>query len=140
MSTSATATVPSSSLMSSATATTSKRITAIDALRGFDMFWILGADDLVYALKALGSGAFITGLAAQLNHKDWTGFAFYDLIFPLFVFIVGVSLVFSLTGSLQQEGVARTHWKIVRRFIILFFLGLLFYGGFFYLWVGGASV
>src|SRR5689334_4916930 len=106
MNTSSTATLPSPNQTVPSAASAGKRITAIDALRGFDMFWILGADDLVYALKALGSGAFITGLAAQLSHKDWTGFAFYDMIFPLFVFIVGVSLVFSLTRSLQQEGVA----------------------------------
>jgi len=115
----------------------SRRITAIDALRGFDMFCILGVDDVVYALKAMGGGAVVAALNAQLSHKDWTGFAFYDLIFPLFVFIVGVSLVFSLSRSLQQDGVARTHWKIVRRFVILYLLAILYYGGFANRWPDG---
>ena len=140
MNTSSTATLPSSSPTSSASPTAGKRITAIDALRGFDMFWILGADDLVYALKALGGSAITAGLAAQLSHKDWTGFAFYDMIFPLFVFIVGVSLVFSLTRSLQQEGGARTHWKIVRRFVILYLLAILYYGGFANRWPDGIGL
>src|SRR5712671_2601253 len=70
-----------------------KRIMAIDALRGFDMFWILGADAFVRGLEKINGGPIVAGLAAQLEHKDWRGFAFYDLIFPLFVFIVGVSLV-----------------------------------------------
>jgi predicted acyltransferase len=113
-----------------ASAPATKRITAIDALRGFDMFWILGADDMVYALKAVGGGAITTGLAAQLSHKEWRGFTFYDMIFPLFVFLVGVSLVFSLTRSLQLEGKGRTYWKIVRRFLILYVLALFYYGGF----------
>src|SRR5437867_10742048 len=89
-----------------------KRIMAIDALRGFDMFWILGADAFVRGLEKINGGPIIAGLAAQLEHKDWRGFAFYDLIFPLFVFIVGVSLVFSLTKSLQQDGPGATRRKI----------------------------
>src|SRR5467141_1143555 len=103
-------------------APSSKRIMAIDALRGFDMFWILGADSFVRGLEKINGGPIVAGLAAQLEHKDWRGFAFYDLIFPLFVFIVGVSLVFSLTKSLQQEGPVATRRKIFRRFVLLFVL------------------
>src|SRR5713101_8526801 len=91
-----------------------KRIMAIDALRGFDMFWILGADAFVRGLEKINGGPVVAGLAAQLEHKDWRGFALYDLIFPLFVFIVGVSLVFSLTKSLQQDGPVVTRGKIFR--------------------------
>ena len=105
------------------------RITAIDALRGFDMFWILGADEFVQALKRMNPGPITNFLAAQLDHKPWEGFAFYDLIFPLFVFIVGVSLVFSLTKSLERDGMARTHLKIFRRFVLLFILALIYSGG-----------
>src|SRR5437899_6086932 len=107
----------------------SKRIMAIDALRGFDMFWILGADAFVRGLERINGGPIVAGLAAQLEHKDWRGFAFYDLIFPLFVFIVGVSLVFSLTKSLEQTGPAATRRKIFRRFILLYLLALIFSGG-----------
>src|SRR6188768_2421774 len=86
--------------------TTSQRLMSVDALRGFDMFWIIGADALVYALNRMrhgGAAAEATGaktftltgfLADQLEHVDWAGFHFYDMIFPLFVFIMGVSLVF----------------------------------------------
>jgi predicted acyltransferase len=105
------------------------RIMAIDALRGFDMFWILGANEIVYALKRMSAGPFTTALAGQLEHKDWQGFAFYDLIFPLFVFIVGVSLVFSLTKSIERDGLGRTHVKIVRRFVLLYILALIYSGG-----------
>src|SRR5688500_6835055 len=76
------------------------RIASVDALRGFDMFWIIGADALFYALNKLagGDGRSIIGFfATQLDHVAWEGFRFYDLIFPMVVFIVGVSIVFSLT-------------------------------------------
>ncbi|HMC26513.1 MAG TPA: heparan-alpha-glucosaminide N-acetyltransferase domain-containing protein [Verrucomicrobiae bacterium] len=106
-----------------------KRIMAIDALRGFDMFWILGADAFVRGLEKINGGPIVAGLAAQLEHKDWRGFGFYDLIFPLFVFIVGVSLVFSLTKSLEQTGPAVTRRKIFRRFVLLFLLALIYSGG-----------
>src|SRR5881394_4005519 len=105
------------------------RIMAIDALRGFDMFWILGAGEFVVALRRMNPGPVTNFLADQLEHKPWEGFAFYDLIFPLFVFIVGVSLVFSLTQSLEQTGPAATRRKIFRRFILLYLLALIFSGG-----------
>jgi predicted acyltransferase len=60
------------------------------------MFWILGAAGLVQALSKLGDTPFLRATYEQLDHKDWEGFAFLDLIFPLFVFLAGMSVVFSL--------------------------------------------
>ena len=76
----------------------SQRLMSVDALRGFDMFWIIGADSLVYALNRLSHTRPTAFLAEQLDHAEWEGFHFYDLIFPLFVFIVGVSLVAGTAG------------------------------------------
>src|SRR3954463_756787 len=84
-----------------------QRLMSLDALRGFDMFWIIGADALVYALERIADGGAATAstdapfsiarfLAYELEHASWVGFHFYDLIFPLFVFMVGVSIVLSL--------------------------------------------
>src|ERR1035441_9537183 len=80
----------------SESAPTSQRLMSVDALRGFDMFWIIGADTLVYALNRMTQTRPTEFLANQLGHANWEGFHFYDLIFPSFIFIVGVSLVFSL--------------------------------------------
>src|SRR5881628_3652317 len=107
----------------------STRLMSLDALRGFDMFWIIGAEELFHALYKMSDRGIIRTLAEQLTHEDWEGFAFYDLIFPLFVFIVGVSLVFSLTKSLERDGPARTRVKIFRRFVLLFILALIYSGG-----------
>lgn len=106
------------------------RLLSLDALRGFDMFWILGADGLVRGLKALDDTASTRFLAGQLTHKEWAGFAFYDLIFPLFVFIVGVSLVFSLGRTLEREGRAVAVKRILRRTLLLLALGVFYSGGF----------
>ena len=70
------------------------RFESIDALRRFDMFWIIGADSLVQGLRQVSDAGWVKLLADQLEHVPWNGFHFYDLIFPLFVFLVGISSVF----------------------------------------------
>jgi predicted acyltransferase len=78
-----------------------KRIASIDALRGFDMFWIAGGERIIHALYKVWPGAATRGLDTQFEHVGWDGFHFYDLIFPLFVFVVGVVLPFSLTRRME---------------------------------------
>jgi predicted acyltransferase len=102
---------------------------SLDALRGFDMFWIVGGEELVHGLyKAWPAGVFGV-VHNQLEHKAWAGVAFYDLIFPLFVFIVGVSTVFSVRRMIEQDGIGRTIKRILVRSLLLYFFGLLVYGG-----------
>jgi len=105
------------------------RLMSVDALRGFDMFWIIGADSLVYALNRMSHSRPTEFLAEQLDHADWEGFHFYDLIFPLFVFIVGVSLVFSLTKAIERAGRATALKRVFRRAILLFVIALFYSGG-----------
>jgi predicted acyltransferase len=54
---------------------------SVDALRGFDMFWIIGADSLIYALHRMSQTELTKRLADQLEHAEWRGFHFYDLIY-----------------------------------------------------------
>src|SRR5258707_12372547 len=106
--------------------TATKRLMSVDALRGFDMFWIIGADSLVYALNRMSKTRGTEFLADQLEHADWEGFHFYDLIFPLFVFIVGVSLVFSLSKCLEQVGRGEALKRVFKRAILLFLVALFY--------------
>ena len=108
----------------------SGRLVSVDALRGFDMFWIIGAESLVYALHRMDQTKTTGFLTTQLQHADWQGFRFYDLIFPLFVFLVGVSLVFSLSKMIEHQGRAAALRRIFRRSVLLFLIGIFFYGGF----------
>lgn len=116
------------------TASVSQRLMSVDALRGFDMFWIIGADALVHALNSLNQTGPTSFLANQLEHTAWAGFHFYDLIFPLFVFIVGVSMVFSLTKTIERAGRAEALKRVVRRAVLLFLAGLFYSGGFSRTW------
>lgn len=111
------------------TQTPNRRLTSLDALRGFDMFWIVGGEGLIHGLyKGWPNGA--TGfIDSEMDHKAWAGVGFYDLIFPLFVFIVGVSLVFSLTRMIEQKGRAAALKRVFFRTVVLYVFGLLVYGG-----------
>lgn len=105
------------------------RLLSLDVLRGFDMFWIVGAEWLVKALGKLTDNPVTRLLTAQMSHSAWEGFTFYDLIFPLFIFIVGVSTVLSLTRSVARIGRSRTLVRVLSRSVLLFVVGLLYYGG-----------
>jgi predicted acyltransferase len=110
-----------------ATPPASGRLLSIDALRGFDMFWIIGGDTLARALAHWAPAPVREQIDLQLEHVPWEGFHFYDLIFPLFLFLVGVVLPFSL-GKLQerQQPRYRVYARIARRTVLLFALGLLY--------------
>ena len=109
---------------------TTDRLMSLDALRGFDMFWILGGEAVVTELSKVSRMPLMQSLARQMEHKRWEGFAFMDLVFPLFVFIVGVSAVFSLSKQIERKGRLAAVKRIVVRSLVLFLLGLLYYGGF----------
>jgi len=102
---------------------------SLDALRGFDMFWIIGADAVVRSFQGLSDTGFTQFLVTQFSHAKWVGFRFYDLIYPLFVFIVGVSAVFSLGRLIEREGRVAAVKRIVRRSVLLFALGVFCSGG-----------
>ena len=107
----------------------SDRYISLDVLRGFDMFWIIGGDLVIRALPKIRASPFTEGLAAQMEHCEWAGFHFYDLIFPMFVFIVGASLVFSMSRMVERAGRVAAIKRIVIRSIILFLLGVFYMGG-----------
>ncbi len=63
-----------------------ERLFSLDALRGFDMFWIVGGDVLFRSLGKATDWQWADWWANQLHHVDWAGFHAYDLVFPLFMF------------------------------------------------------
>src|SRR3954464_13074829 len=115
--------------------TTTERVVSVDALRGFSFVWILCGDSAVLALGEVlhnqGGliGAIGDTLGTQMSHVEWDGFRFYDFIFPLFVFITGVGIVLSLPALVAREGKGAAYARILRRAIILYILGLIYYGG-----------
>lgn len=111
------------------------RVVSVDALRGFNIFWILGADGAIWTLdrmlhdKGPALSAFGGFLGTQMTHVAWEGVRFYDFIFPLFIFITGVSIVLALPRLVEREGKLQAHVRVLRRALLLYVLGLIFYGG-----------
>ncbi len=103
-----------------------QRLHSLDALRGFDMFWIMGAEEIFHTMyKATGS-SFWGVLSNQLTHPDWNGFHFYDLIFPLFLFIAGVATPYSV-GRELEKGKTKNEvlLRVIKRAFILVILGII---------------
>ncbi len=110
------------------------RLMSLDALRGFDMIWIMGGDAIASALGKLSDDPVTQTVATQLEHVEWEGFRFYDLIFALFVFIMGVSIVFSLNKAMDQHGLGGALKRVFTRFAIMFAVALFYSGGFTNAW------
>ena len=135
----------------------SNRLQSLDALRGFDMFWIISGEEIFHGIAAVIKQKyslqqssvdwkiritdkvppverFFIAISNQLHHSVWNGFTFYDLIFPLFIFVAGVSMPLSYGKKLEQPAINKSILKkdiyrsLIRRTIILILLGMVVNG------------
>ncbi|GGB03817.1 acyltransferase family protein [Mucilaginibacter rubeus] len=106
------------------------RLFSLDALRGFDMFWIMGGEEIFHGMAKATGSPFWSAIANQFTHPDWNGFHLYDLIFPLFLFMAGVSTPFSV-GRELEKGKTRQQLllRVIKRAFILVLLGLVVNNG-----------
>lgn len=138
-------------------ATHGKRLQSLDALRGFDMFWIICGEGVFHGIASVVKQKYsltqsttdwriaiddnlteieklFVGISNQLHHSAWHGFTFYDLIFPLFIFIAGVSMPYSFDSQVNREGInystvkKKVYRSLIRRTIILLLLGMIVNG------------
>jgi predicted acyltransferase len=107
----------------------SERLLSLDALRGFDLFWIVGGHGILLALFKLTEWGWLGAIDAQLKHVEWNGFQAYDLIFPLFLFMAGVSTPYSLTRRLTEGARSEVIRKVIQRGLILVLLGIIYNNG-----------
>ncbi|MBV9963453.1 MAG: DUF5009 domain-containing protein [Parafilimonas sp.] len=112
------------------TSLSQQRLYSLDALRGFDMFWIMGAEEIFHKLSDATGSPFWNAIALQFTHPDWNGFHFYDLIFPLFLFLAGVATPYSV-GKELEKGKSKSEllWRVMRRGLILIVLGIIYNNG-----------
>jgi len=133
------------------------RLQSLDALRGFDMFWIISGEGIFHGIASVIKQKYaltqnnydwqigvndnvsftekiFVGISNQLHHSPWNGFTFYDIIFPLFIFIAGIAMPFSFSRQLQQAGTniaaakKNIYRQLVKRTLILIFLGMVVNG------------
>jgi len=105
---------------------TKERLMSLDALRGLDMFFLVGFAGIFRALPELSDNPVFRWLSDQCQHPEWQGFTAYDIIFPMFIFIVGAAMPFSFAKRSAQEGGKQELYKhIIIRAVILSLLGVI---------------
>jgi predicted acyltransferase len=94
------------------------RLVALDAFRGATMA-------LMVLVNNAGDGHNVYG---PLRHSEWNGWTITDVVFPAFLWIVGVAITLSV-GSRLERGVPRSALmqQVLRRALVLYALGLLVY-------------
>lgn len=107
------------------------RLVSIDALRGFDMLWIMNGKYLFLSLLAVWYRPLPTPawLTTTMEHTRWGGFSFWDLIMPLFLFLVGVAMPFSFDRQIARGASRRMIYRrMAARFAVLWVLGMMVQG------------
>lgn len=107
----------------------SGRVLSVDALRGFDMFFIMGGVDILRAVDYAVQTPFTQAMSRQLDHVAWVGFQFWDIIMPLFMLLTGVSIPFALSKRLNEVESTAALWpRIAKRVALLWVFGLVVQG------------
>jgi predicted acyltransferase len=107
-------------------ASSSQRLLSLDAMRGFTMFWIVGGRELALDAAAFFYPPVSYEVRTQLTHARWAGFVAWDMIMPVFLFVVGAALPFAMASRSQQgQPLRTTYWRIIRRVILLWGLGMI---------------
>ena len=103
------------------------RLLSLDVLRGFDMSFIMGGEVVLICLASLFPN--LKFIAEQMGHSQWDGFTFYDLIFPLFLFLAGISFPFSMAKQLSiGKSRSAISLKVLKRGMMLVLLGVVYNG------------
>ena len=107
---------------------TNKRLASLDILRGLDLFLLLAAGPVLHAFLNANPSPAWDGVRHQLSHVSWEGFVLWDIIMPLFMFMSGATIPFSMAKYQDFRPGKEFYLKLVKRFALLFFLGWIVQG------------
>jgi predicted acyltransferase len=104
----------------------SQRLVSLDVLRGFAMFWLIGGREFLLGVVGCLYPPWFDAFETQVTHPKWHGFVAWDLVMPVFLFVVGASMPFAMAKWRQcGEPLGPAYWRIARRVAVLWFLGTL---------------
>ena len=111
---------------------TNQRLASLDALRGANLFLLVAVGPVLGSLCHAVPDGFMDWLfnpiSNMLSHKVWEGFALWDIIMPLFMFMSAVSIPFSMTRYRRERSYGNFAWRLVRRVALLWILGMIVQG------------
>lgn len=105
---------------------TPDRVLSIDVFRGLTMFLLIGEFTELYSHITHESleGSIISAIGHQLDHHQWNGLRFWDLIQPFFMFIVGLSLPFAVKSRINKGETSKQILNhVLKRSALLLLMG-----------------
>ena len=106
-----------------------ERLVSLDALRGFDMLWIIGGTSILLGLGKGLQRPWFDRFLEQFEHVPWRGLHFFDLIWPLFMFVMGAAIPLSVAKRRAKGATDRSLLlRAIRRALIMFALGTITQG------------
>ena len=112
--------------MSKKSENNTSRLASLDILRGFDLFLLVFFQPVFAALVRQLNLPFLNDILYQFDHEVWEGFRFWDLVMPLFLFMTGASMPFSLSKYIGTSGSYRpVYRRILKRVFLLFVFGMI---------------
>ena len=115
--------------MSKKSENNTSRLASLDILRGFDLFLLVFFQPVFAALVRQLNLPFLNDILYQFDHEVWEGFRFWDLVMPLFLFMTGASMPFSLSKYIGTSGSYRpVYRRILKRVFLLFVFGMIVQG------------
>ena len=108
---------------------TKNRLASLDILRGMDLFLLLAAGQIIHTFLRINTSPVWDGVRHQVSHVSWEGFVLWDIIMPLFMFMSGATIPFSMARYDGGEKPGKAFYlKLLKRFALLFFLGWIVQG------------
>ena len=110
------------------THSSSKRLESLDALRGFDLFFLLALGPLMHSLARTANVEWLNESMWVFSHVSWEGFSPWDLIMPLFLFMSGISMPFSLSRYKSISDKRPLLRRLAKRILLLWIFGMMCQG------------
>lgn len=105
-----------------------KRLASLDILRGFDLFMLLFLQPVLAGIERVADVQWLHTAMYNLHHCKWEGFRVWDMVMPLFLFMVGTAMPFSFAKYENNHNRPAIYRKILRRFVLLFLFGMIVQG------------
>ena len=105
-----------------------ERLGSLDVLRGFDLFCLVFFQPVLRSLGRAMNIPWMDSICSQFEHVQWEGFAFWDIIMPLFMFMAGVSMPFAFAKHLRTESKLQLYKRVLKRVLLLFLFGMMCQG------------
>ena len=106
-----------------------RRLESLDALRGMDLLFLVAISDIMEELAEVINTPWMAAVMECFTHKKWEGFSPWDLVMPLFMFMAGVAIPYSL-GKYREEKIkiSNLYWRLGKRVLLLWIFGMMVQG------------